>query len=253
MAQGINAVGENISIQPLGNNAEIYVSENHTFGTDAVLLSNFAAPKRTDVAVDLGTGCGIIPALWMRDNAVKKVFGLEISEEGVSLAGATVKRNNWDEKMHIFEGDIKSPYIHLKKGAYNLVTCNPPYKAEGTGILSRTSTDKVARHETSCTLRDVVSTAAGLLTFGGSFAMCQRPERLGEIISLMVEYKIEPKLLRLVCKKEGCEPWLILVKGRLGGGKGMRIMPNLNIYSADGSLTEEIRTIYGPYKSAQQN
>ena len=60
-------IGENISLQPLGNGAEIYVSKNHTFGTDAVLLSNFANPRRSEKAVDLGTGCGIIPALWMRD------------------------------------------------------------------------------------------------------------------------------------------------------------------------------------------
>lgn len=253
MAQSIIDVGENISLQPLGKDAEIYVSKNHTFGTDAVLLSYFAAPKKTDEAVDLGTGCGIIPALWLRDRSVKAAVGLEISKEAVALAEKTIEKNAWQTKMQVLEGDIKNPFEKLKKGAYNLVTCNPPYKANGAGILSKSNTDKGARHETLCDLKDVIAAAAGLLTFGGSFAMCQRPERLGEIISLMTEYKIEPKIMQLVCKKEGCEPWLILIKGRLGGGKGMRVMPNLNVYNSDGSLTSQMREIYGPYKSLEQN
>ena len=53
-------------IEPLGNNMSIVVSESHTFGTDAILLANFAAPKRKDTLCDMGTGCGIIPLLWCK-------------------------------------------------------------------------------------------------------------------------------------------------------------------------------------------
>ncbi len=243
--------GENISLEPLGNDVEIYVSKNHTFGTDAVLLSHFANPKKSDRAVDMGTGCGIIPLIWMRDSSLAYAVGLEISPEGVALAEASRIKNNFNNLDFVL-GDIKAPFEHLKKGAYSLVTCNPPYKAAGAGIISESAADKKARHETACDLRDVISTASGLLQFGGRFAMCQRPERLGEIISLMTEYKLEPKRLRLVCRSEGDEPWLVLVEGRLGGGKGMRILPNLNLYK-DGRLTDEMQTIEGVYiKGAKQ-
>lgn len=238
--------GENISLEPLGNDTKIYVSKNHTFGTDAVLLSHFANPKRSDNAVDLGTGCGIIPLLWFRDKAVASATGLEISPEAVALANASKIKNGSPEALNFLEGDIKAPFVSLKKGEYTLVTCNPPYKANGAGIISESAADKRARHETACELKDVISAAAGLLKFGGRFAICQRPERLSEIISLMTEYKLEPKKLRLVCKSEGCEPWLVLVEGRLGGGKGMRIMPNLNLYK-NGELTKEMLEIEGSY------
>lgn len=244
-------IGENISLQPLGADTEIYVSENHTFGTDAVLLANFAAPKKSEKAADLGTGCGIIPMLWMRDNAVSYAAGLEISKEAVELANATVIKNGLENKFQVFEGDIKNPFRHLPKGEFGLVTCNPPYKASGAGILSKAKTDKAARHETLCNLDDIIKAAAGLLKYGGRFAICQRPERLGEILSLMTNHGIEPKILRLVCKREGFAPWLVLVSGRLKGGKGMRILPNLNVYNNDGSLSKEMREIYGPYKERQ--
>ena len=219
--------GENISLEPLGNGTEIYVSKNHTFGTDAVLLSHFASPKR-------------------RDKAVASATGLEISPEGVALANASKIKNGNPDTLTFIEGDIKAPFESLKKGEYTLVTCNPPYKAAGAGIISESAADKKARHETACDLRDVIAAAAGLLKFGGRFAICQRPERLGEIFSLMTEYKLEPKKLRLVCKSEGCEPWLVLVEGRLGGGKGIRILPNLNLYK-NGELSEELLEIEGSY------
>jgi len=244
--------GEKISLEPLGNGTEIYVSKNHTFGTDAVLLSHFASPKKSDTAVDLGTGCGIIPFLWFRDKAVASATGLEISPEGVALANASKIKNGNPDTLTFIEGDIKTPFECLKKGKYSLVTCNPPYKAAGAGIISESAADKKARHETACELRDVIAAAAGLLKFGGRFAICQRPERLGEIISLMTEYKLEPKKLRLVCKSEGCEPWLVLVEGRLGGGKGIRILPNLNLYK-NGELSEELLEIEGSYINGSKN
>ena len=118
MAQGIvkneellkALCGENISPQPIGNGFEIYVSKNHTFGTDAVLLSHFAAPKKSDKAVDLGTGCGIIPFLWARDGLTSYTAGLEISPEGVALAKASLEKNAPKNTLEFFEGDIKNPF-----------------------------------------------------------------------------------------------------------------------------------------------
>ena len=45
----------------ISKNIFVNVNDTHRFGTDAVLLADFAAPKSRDVACDMGTGCGIIP------------------------------------------------------------------------------------------------------------------------------------------------------------------------------------------------
>ena len=55
-----------IKKEPLGNGFYVYVSGHHTFGTDAMLLNNFARATAKDKMVDLGTGCGIIPLLSLR-------------------------------------------------------------------------------------------------------------------------------------------------------------------------------------------
>ncbi len=250
LPQSLIGKGENISLSPIGGGINIYVSKEHTFGTDALLLSNFASVKQRDIALDLGTGCGIIPLLWLRDKAVVDATGFEISENAIALLTETVKAQ--DLSLKVQQGDIRDIFSKLPKASYTLVTCNPPYKAEGAGILSEASADKVARHETMCSLEDVIKAAAGLLKFGGRLCLCQRPERLGEIFSLMTDCKIEPKRLRLVCKSEGNEPWLVLVEGRLGGGKGLRIMPNLNLYEKNGKMTDEMLSIYGSFENGTE-
>ena len=49
--------------QLLGRGIKVKINRVHRFSTDAVLLADFASPKKDDIACDLGTGCGIIPLL----------------------------------------------------------------------------------------------------------------------------------------------------------------------------------------------
>lgn len=233
--------------EPLGLGFYINVSKNHTFGTDAVLLSDFASSKRVKRHCDLGAGCGIISMLLIRDNTVGHSDGVEISEEAVALARRTAAEYAEDSFTPV-HADLKALKGILPFGEYDLVTCNPPYKAEGAGIISESGTDKVARHETACSLEDVISTASRLLKSSGRFCICQRPERVADIICLMREYKLEAKTLRFVSKKVGEEPWLVLIEGRRDGKSGMRILPTLYVYENDGSYTAEMLKIYGPYK-----
>lgn len=234
-------------LEPIGDEIEIYVSQNHTFGTDAILLSNFAAPRKSDKACDLGTGCGIIPLLWCRGDAPKTAVGVDIQPEACELAQKSIEHNNLHEKFSVINCNLTKLKGKLEFGSFNVVTCNPPYKAEGAGIKSKTGADKIARHETACTLEDIISTAAKLLQTSGRLCMCNRPERLAEMMSLMCKYKIEPKRMRLVCQRAGQEPWLVLLEGRRCGNSGMRIMPTL--YVEDGeNFSQEMLEIYGIYK-----
>ncbi len=235
-----------IKQEPLGKGIYINVSDNHTFGTDAVILSDFASQKKVKKHCDLGAGCGIISALLLRDDIACHSDAVEISEEAVALARATADLC-FDGRMSVYHCDLKNLKGVLPFGEYDLVTCNPPYKAENAGIISQSKTDKVARHETACTLEDVISTASKLLRSSGRLCICQRPERLADIICLMRKYSTEPKTVRFVSKRQGFEPWLVLVEGRRDGKAGMRAMPSLFVYN-DNDYSDEMLRIYGPYK-----
>lgn len=50
-------------LEALGAGRFVIVSHSHGFGADALLLADFAAPRWGERALDLGTGCGILPFL----------------------------------------------------------------------------------------------------------------------------------------------------------------------------------------------
>lgn len=235
-----------MKFEPLGNGFGLWVSENHIFGTDAILLSNFAKAKPNDKMVDLGTGCGIIPLLMMRDGNLKTAVGVDISEEATNLAQKTKEELNL-EKFTVINSDLKDLKGKVDFGCHTLVTCNPPYKANGAGLQNPNERHKVARHEVECSLEDIIKVSAKLLQTTGRLCMCHRPERLCELFKLMSDNKIEPKRLRLVCQRKGEEPWLVLVEGKRCAKSGMRIDPVLYI-EEDGKFSNEMIEIYGKYK-----
>ena len=234
--------------EPLGNGFSVYVSDNHTFGTDAVLLANFASAKKEDTLVDLGTGCGIIPFLMMRDGKLAAAYGVDISGEAIALA-KRASQENQTERFFPLHSDLKELKGKIEFGRQTLVTCNPPYKAPGAGLQNRNQVEQIARHEIACTLRDVIGAASKLLQTAGRFCVCHRPERLAELMSLMREYQLEPKRLRLVCQRKGEEPWLVLVEGKKCAHTGLRIIPTLYV-EEDGVFSSEMMEIYGAYKEA---
>ncbi|MBR4116794.1 MAG: methyltransferase [Clostridia bacterium] len=240
---------QSIKREPIGEGKFIYVSPHHTFGTDAVLLSNFAKAKKNDKLVDLGTGCGIIALLMLRDNNCQSAYGVDISDEAIQLANKTKQEFGIDKFTPILS-DLKDLKGKVPFGSNTLVTCNPPYKATDSGIKNPDSVKSVARHEVECTLEDIIAVGAKLLQTGGRLCMCQRPERLAEMMALMHKYKVEPKRLRLVCKCVGQSPWLVLLEGRRCGNIGLTIEPTLYVEDGHGNFSDEMIEIYGSYKEA---
>ena len=211
----------------LGAGITAFVSNSHIFGTDAVLLADFAAPSKKARCCDLGSGCGIIPLLWCK-RETGKITAVEIQPLAVEQINAAIEFNSLSERLEAVNADLRELKGKVPFGCYDVVTMNPPYKASGAGIESRSGADKIARHETMCSLSDVCAAAKKLLNFGGR--LC-----------------IEPKRLRLVSKLPGKAPWLALVEGRRGGRSGMTVEPELFVYGDSGEYSDEMKKIYGDY------
>ncbi|MDR1629986.1 MAG: methyltransferase [Oscillospiraceae bacterium] len=233
-------------IEYLNKDIGVIVSPTHTFGTDALLLASFAAPRRTDAAIDLGTGCGIVPFYWLREDC-ENLAALELQEQAFHQLERSVKLNRAEEQLKIYHADLREFKGILPFGTFDLVTMNPPYKPEGTGILSTEGSDKIARHGTVCTLEDVSLAASRLLRFGGRLAICLRPERLCDAVKAMQRHNIEPKRLRFVAQRPDKAPWLLLLEGRLGGKSGLQALPELYIEGEHEGYSEEMRKIIGTY------
>jgi len=236
----------------LGSDVYVLISKQHSFGTDAVLLADFSNAKMKDRICDLGTGCGIIPMLFFRNKCGKEITGVEIQEKGYLQAVKSAQISNATEKITFLNHDLKDIKSIISAGSMDLVTMNPPYKSANTGIISSDSADKIARHETECTLDDICSCANYLLNFGGRLCLCNRPERLCDTISAMKNNNIEPKRLRFVTKNADSKPWLFLIEGKKGSKPFLEVEKNLIMYKNSSELSDEVIKIYGEYKEGQK-
>ena len=92
------------------------------FGMDAVLLSGFARVKKGEVALDMGTGTGIIPILLSDRTDGEHFTGLEIQHECAEMADRSVRYNGLEDRVRIVEGDIKEAAGIFGAASFDVVT-----------------------------------------------------------------------------------------------------------------------------------
>ena len=219
--------------------------ERFCFGMDAVLLSGFARAKKQERCLDLGCGNGIIPILMEAKTEGKHFTGLEIQPESADMARRSVALNGLQDRIDIVEGDIKDASKIFGAPSFHVVTTNPPYMTAQHGLTNLYEAKTIARHEVLCNLEDIIRESARLLMPGGRFYMVHRPFRLAEIISLMVQYRMEPKRMRLVYPYVDREPNMVLIEGLRGGKSRMTVEKPLIVYKEPGKYTDEIYDVYG--------
>lgn len=243
----IDELKENERYDELNRNgyAIIQNPEKFCFGMDAVLLSGFAKVKKDETVLDLGTGTGIIPILLEAKTEGRHFTGLEIQEESVDMAKRSVIHNHLQEKIDIVQGDIKEAGQIFDAASFDVVTSNPPYMINQHGLRNPDGPKAIARHEVLCTLEDVVKSAATLLKPGGRFYMVHRPFRLVEIMTLMSQYKVEPKRMQMVYPYVDKEPNMVLIEGKRGGRSRLTVEKPLIVYREPGVYMPEIYEIYG--------
>ncbi|MCL6585066.1 MAG: tRNA1(Val) (adenine(37)-N6)-methyltransferase [Anoxybacillus sp.] len=217
------------------------------FSLDAVLLAKFAyMPIQKGNIIDLCTGNGVIPLL-LSKRTKGKIIGVEIQDRLYDMAKRSVQYNGLDEQIELIHGDIKEMPKQLGYSKYDVVTCNPPYfPTVSEEEINKNRYLAIARHEIYCTLDDVIRVSSQLLKQGGKAAFVHRPGRLLDIVTLMRQYRLEPKRLRFVYPKLGKEANTILIEGIKDGSPDLKILPPLIVYRDDDEYTDEVKQLlYG--------
>ena len=223
----------------------IQKTDGFCFGMDAVLLSGFAHVKRGEKVLDMGTGTGIIPLLLSAKTEGKHYTALEIQEEIAKMASRSVAINHLEEKIEIVNGDIKEASRIFGAASFDVVTTNPPYMNDAHGLKNPTEVKAISRHEVLCTLEDVVREGSKVLKSGGRMYMVHRPHRLIEIITVMKQYKLEPKRMCMVHPFKDKEANMVLIEAVKGGGSWLKMEAPIIVYKEPGVYTDEIYDIYG--------
>ena len=220
------------------------------YGTDAVLLANYAADAvnsgvrlvsrlkgekgRPVRFVDAGTGTGIIPILMCGkiDAAPgrKRFTAVEIQPDMCELAKRSIVLNGQEAEINVVNSDIVG--CGLEAGSFDVATVNPPYVRNGSGLLSGISGIARARHEIVRTQEEMIEACAKLLCPQGLLFMVNRPDRPADALVAMRQSGVEPHALTMVHAFPDAAPVMFLCTGRKNGGRGLKVTPPLVIGSA---------------------
>ncbi|MBB5174923.1 tRNA1(Val) (adenine(37)-N6)-methyltransferase [Texcoconibacillus texcoconensis] len=219
--------------------------EIFTFSTDAVLLARFTyVPITRGKIIDLCSGSGAIPLLLTERSRVP-IDAVELQKPLVEMAQESVQLNHLQEQVNVWQADINELDGHVKWDSYDLVTCNPPYfRTPSASELNDNQRVSVAKHEIYCTLEDIIRVSSRLLKQKGKCALVHRPERLGDLMVLMRQYRLEPKRIQMVHPKAGKDANMVLIEATKDGQPGVTVHHPHIVYNEQNRYTEEFRSVY---------
>lgn len=237
--------GERIDDLQRGGLRILQRQEGFRFGTDAVLLADFAQARRGERIADVGTGTGVLPLL-LSARAEETVFdAFEIQEDVADMAMRSVRLNGLEHRIRVHPVDCRDAARRIGHEVCHLVVTNPPYTKGGAGLVSPQQTRALSRSDSDCPLDEWIAACARLVKNGGRLCCVFPAPRFLELCDAMRAVRVEPKRVRFVVARESAAPKLVLTEGLKGGRPGLHIQPMLITHDADGKFTEEMLRIYG--------
>ena len=207
------------------------------FSIDALLLSSFVKVKKNSRLLDLGTGCGVVGLNILLNTPINyalQVLGLDIDPTLVSSAQANAAKLGFSDNFFAQRGDVAAIRSLLPAETFDLVATNPPYRRINQGRLPEPDLRKNALFEGTGNLNSFIAGAAFALKNGGAFYCIYPADRLVELLSLLRQYCLEPKLILPVQAQEHKDLELVLLRATKNGRAGLKIKKPLLLYEKEG-------------------
>lgn len=244
MEEGLRA-GERIDDLQRDGLRIIQRTDGFRFGTDAVLLADFAGVKKGEHVADMGTGTGVLPLLLSARAQDTTFDAFEIQQDVADMASRSVRLNGLETRIRIHHADCREAAGIIGHERCHLVVSNPPYTKGGAGLVSPEQTRALSRSDSDCPIEEWIAACGRLLKNGGRLCCVFPAPRFLELCDAMRGARIEPKRVRFVVARENAAPKLVLVEGLKGGRPALHVQPMLITHDAQGNFTQEMRRIYG--------
>ncbi len=214
------------------------------FGMDSVLLADFAQVRPNDTVADLGCGTGILPLLLLGRKKGSKFYGLEIQEHMAEMARRTMRLNHLQDQVEIICTDVSQAEKVLPPCCIDVAVCNPPYGMPGQVLLNQEKSLATARHQDTLTLSKFFSAAFRMLKGKGRIFLVYPAAQMFSLMTELHSEHLEPKRFRLVYPDQNHPANLVLLEAVKDAKPRLHPLPPLLIYEQNGSLTNELKSIY---------
>jgi tRNA1Val (adenine37-N6)-methyltransferase len=128
--------------------------------TDGVLLGAWTPVERSERAVDVGAGTGVIALMLAQRNARLSIDAVEIDEASAQQAAANVRQSPWDARIRVVHVSFQQ-FAQAAESRYHLIVSNPPYFVNA--LPSVDEKRRVSRHAAALPYAGLLNGAAALL------------------------------------------------------------------------------------------
>ncbi|MDF7639087.1 GIY-YIG nuclease family protein [Lactobacillus sp. ESL0791] len=217
-----------------------------SFSLDTLLLAAQAKAKihEHDKVADLCAG-NAAASIYMAYFNNAKYDAVEIQEEVASQARRSVALNQMENRITIYQKNVKDAGQFLQKDSYDEVVVNPPYFKVPQGHEVNPDRKKaIARHELLINLEKIIEVASGLLKMKGKLFMVHRPERLGEIAYYCLKHDLSIKMVQPYVSHRGDDSNLIIIEAvKHTAGDGLVLRDAIVVHDADGEYLPAIQEV----------
>lgn len=214
------------------------------FGMDSVLLAHFADIKKTDTVADFGTGNGVLVLLLRGREKGNRYFAVDIQQEAICLAKRNFSLNHLDDVTEVIHADALDAAKMIQPCSVDSVICNPPYGQPSAALSSPYASISLARNQNRETLDHILKGAFLMLKGKGKLFMVYPAAQMLCLMSALQSHHLEPKRFQLVYPSENKPANLVLIEAVKDARPTLHPMKPLIIYQQDGSLTNELKSIY---------
>ena len=217
-----------------------------SFSLDTLLLAATAKDsiKDNSKVADLCAG-NCAATMYMAYFNRAKYDAVEIQEEVVSQAERSIALNNMENRIRVFQKNVKDAPAFLKKDSYDIIVVNPPYfKVAQNHKVNPDPAKAIARHEILINLEEIISVASALLKMKGKLFMVHRPERLNEIAYFCLKHDLSIKLVQPYVSHRGENCNLIIIEAvKHTGSDGLVLRDAIEVHDKNGNYLPQIQRI----------
>jgi len=217
--------------------------------TDACLFGAWVAEEvrsqKSGVrkVLDIGTGTGLLPLMFVQKNPKAKIDTIEIDNDAAGQAKENAEASLWKECINVINKDARI-FSFTKK--YDLIISNPPFYE--TELKSGTTKKNVAHHSESLGLDELLTLIKKNLVSTGHFYLLLPYKRKEETKKLFLDHQLHIEKILLVRQSIRHDYFRIMIRGKLNGHPEEETeLDEISIWDENEKYTSEFITLLKDY------
>ncbi len=171
-------------------------------GTDGVLLGAWAHAEKGDIALDAGTGSGLI-ALMLAQRGCNAIDAVDIEKNACEQAKINIEASPWKQQITVHQANFIELMPDLNT-SYQRIVSNPPFFNQS--LKSNLYNRNLARHTLQLDWQSLIQKSFDLLNDNGTFSVILPWPEASDFITIALFNGFYERRVTLIETREGITP-----------------------------------------------